>query len=228
MEYLFRVAAITGYTISDLIGQPLRDDRPVRILNTKFPKVLDILPLYVLCGVDKTNPHLTVKGYKKIYAKDGRDAVAPLSGFHNYCMTVCANPKEVVPFQPNIWQIRKVVRDIFLSGLSRPEKFVTQFAKIEEILRKDVVRILTMALADDVLADKLQTELQFNMKHNTLATPSAENIADTANGYALLRLVKFCQRNHVRDATKEEILSLFHTTDEMTKTGDREIDNEDW
>ncbi len=216
LHYMRRLSSVTGYTLNEIFGLPLSTQiqhYPIQLERTQFPPLLDILSLYILCGVDTSSPNLTVKGYKCIITKSGNNAVAPLKGFYSYCAASGVDPKQLLPFGPSVWQLREAIKEIFLSGISQPHRFAEKFKQAEDLLRGDVSRILDIASKNETISRFLNIKEPAN-------TP-----LELIDPYTLLRIAKF--RRRIGGVVEEEILKLVLPTT-ATIVDDKKRDNEDW
>lgn len=214
-HYLRRISAITGYKLEELVpgvDDSLKENKMIQLAKTQFPPLLDILSLFTLCGVDTSTSNLTVRGYKHVITAKGKDAVAPLKGFYNYCAAVGENPKDRLRFQPSVTELRYVVRDIFLSGIvgdRQKERFVEKFRIAENLIYNEVPKL--MGIAD-------------NHPDVVKALKLASATVVPEDPHVLLRLAKFCKRlpNGVV-TTEEEIINKLTFSSTMTPAS-----TEDW
>jgi len=213
-NYLYRVCALTGYKREELVDSTIDNHTTkfVKLVNSQFPPILNIFNLYVLCGIDTASFHLTIGGYKQHPSQ--KNFVIPTRGFYNYCAVLDRHPRDFLPLKPNVWHIRTAVRNIFLSGLTKPDKFVEKFKKFENILRVDVLHALDCANKDKELADKISSSLRMNIGGLDETNPlSSQIVAETTDVYGLFRLAKYCKRINVKEMTSQDILKTLTPAD---------------
>lgn len=135
--YLHRVAVMTGVSIEELIPtSSLPDDTATRLASSRFPRMLDLFSLYVLCGTNSTRRMVTVSGFNVRLDRSGRVLATPKRGFYNFCRTAGANPRSELSFPATPSMMRLAVRRIILKFTlqSRITEVEKQFDDYEYVL----------------------------------------------------------------------------------------------
>jgi hypothetical protein len=156
-SYLRRVATMTGISVDDLLGvvDEHPEDEPVhhkvfnnratmlmegrlsaRLASSRFPRLLDLFSLFVLCGTNSKKRLITVNGFSVRLNTDGRILAAPRQGFYNFCRAAGVNPRRELSFPATPRSIRLAIRRIILSSAlpSKISEMEQQFNNYETAL----------------------------------------------------------------------------------------------
>ncbi len=192
-EYLKRIGAITGRKPSSLAGREIpKGDHdftePIKITLSKFPPILDILSLYVLCGVNARGDGLvTTRGYE---LRDNH--VAPMTGFYNYCAAADVRCRDVIPFGPSIWEMREAVKKIFLGGVVKSDFFPARWNEVEKLVKEDLVQLVTELLKPG--NEKMLETVNKHFKISIIHHREPLNIIADIDPYKILTLVRWGKR----------------------------------
>lgn len=222
--YLRRVATLTGYSVDELVGiaDPHAEDEvvtrvsalcagnlSVKLVSSRFPRLLDLFSLYVLCGVNSNRRLATICGFGvRLDANTGRILATPKRGFYNFCRAagVTARQELTFPATPNAMRLairRIVLRATLPSKLAEVEQ---QFDEYEAILSSLVPQLVIRTLSGSS-ALRRAFELAFGSTVRELlgdfpipprGTPGQMRSVRTAlfliDQYRLVTLARFVQR----------------------------------
>lgn len=127
-QYLQRIATMTGVSMCQLITgiapldsqafckRPaiLEEEEFAKLVSSRFPRVLDLLSLYILCGTNPERSAITVDGFTARIDRGGRILATPRRGFYNFCRAAAANPKHEIPFPATPSSMRLAIRRMIL------------------------------------------------------------------------------------------------------------------
>lgn len=142
-HYIQRVATMTGVCIDELVNPisaaieeegsriPPHDfrQRPaclegkssVKLNKSRFPRVVDLLSLYILCGTRSGRKTATISGFGVQLQDSGRILAVPKRGFYNFCRAAGVNPRKEIPFPATPGSMRLAIRRIIL-GVTLPKR----------------------------------------------------------------------------------------------------------
>ncbi len=228
--YLQRVAVTTGFTMNELIegvdrNQDATDDfltRPsslmrvdkfsAKLTSSRFPRVLDLFSLYVLCGTNSGRKLATVSGFSVRLSPGGRILANPKRGFYNFCRAAGVNPRHELAFPATPSSMRLAIRRIILSSTlqSRVGDVEKQFDDYENALVHLAPMLVMRALggsaalshafeaAFGITACDLVSSLPIELNHR-LQLRSVRSALLLSDHYKMVTIGRFALR-HLLDA----------------------------
>ncbi len=129
-SYLRRVAVLTGVSMDEMITgsesssesfsskpEALQVEPSAKLCSSRFPRLLDLLSLYILCGTNSSRKKMaTVSGFISRIDAGGRILATPKRGFYNYCRVAGVHPRREIPFPATPSSMRLAIRRIVLNS----------------------------------------------------------------------------------------------------------------
>jgi hypothetical protein len=164
--YLKRIATWTGVSMDELITgesddlkvvgmRPLMFQKSPHVLSvplnsSKYPRLLDLFGLYVLCGV---NSGKLVCGFTATLDTSGaRDMImaAPKKGFYNFCRTAGVTVRKQLRFPATLNSIRYSVRNLMIHSAleSKKQELKDMFEKFDNLIYNLAPMFMTRMLQD--------------------------------------------------------------------------------
>lgn len=230
-QYLQRVAIMTGHSVDELVGiadpHP-EDDEPrssraferrvsalsagelsIKLVSSRFPRLLDLFSLYILCGVNSQRRLATICGFSvRLDANTGRILANPKRGFYNFCRAAGVTARQELTFPATPSAMRLAIRRIVLSGTlpSKTAEVEQQFNEYESTLSSVVPHLIMRTLSGSSSLRRC-FELAFGSSVQELlgdfpipprGTPGQLRAVRTAlllvDPYRLVTLARFAQR----------------------------------